>query len=335
MDNILGRKSCICDDAVLLENRPLLEKLLYNMMLVRKFEEKILDLLKAGLVYGTAHLGIGEEATSIGSTAALTDEDYMLATHRGHGQIIGKGCDPKLVMAEILAKKTGLCGGKGGSMHVADFDRHILGANGILGANAPLACGAALAAKKKGEKCVAVSFFGDGASNQGAVHEAMNMASAWGLPVIFCLINNQYAMSTPLHRAVGEIRLAKRAAGYGMKAFECDGNDVLQVYKTMCTAREYALKNQKPVLVVEQTYRTSGHSKSDKNLYRSEAEIAQWHAVNPVFRYSNFLCENGLFTLEEVDEIDRMTTANINECVEYAINAPEPEPEAALENVYA
>ena len=321
--------SCVCPDKKLLSNKAFLDKTLETLMVVRKFEEKVFELFGKGMVHGTTHLGIGEEATGVGSTFALKPQDYMLATHRGHGQAIGKGCDVNLMMAEILARAPGICRGRGGSMHIADFDK------GILGANAPLGCGAALTIQKKKLKdTVAVAFFGDGASNEGAIHESMNLAAAWQLPIIFCIINNTYGMSTPLEKVVHELDLTKRAIGYGMKSMECDGNDVLQVYDTMRKARAHVLKKG-PILVVEHTYRTSGHSKSDGNLYRSKDEIANWKSQNPVVRFSNFLLENGLSTSEKIAAADEKSTKIIDDAVAFALASPDPVIEDALGDVYA
>ena len=261
------------DSHILLQDKELCRSLMLRMMLVNKFEETALSLFSQGLVHGTMHPGIGEEATAVGTTAALNKEDYMLTTHRSHGQTIGKGVDINAMMAELLGRETGTNRGRGGSMHICDFDNGVLGANGILAANGPIACGAALTIKLKNiPDRVAVCFFGDGAANEGAMHEAMNLAAEWKLPVLFVLTNNTYGMSMPLEKAVNETDLTKRAIPYGMKSYECDGNDVLAVYQTVLDARAYALENG-PVLIVEHTYRTAGHSKSDRNLYRTEEEI--------------------------------------------------------------
>lgn len=333
IENLL-RESCICENKALLQDGALLSRLLENMMLIRKFEEAVLALFEQGLLHGTAHLGIGEEAAAAGTSIALRAEDYILVTHRGHGQIIGKGCDIGGMMAEILGKESGLCHGRGGSMHMIDFSKGVLFANGIVGANAPLACGAALTIKKQGLDAVSVVFFGDGASNQGAVHEAMNLAAVWNLPVIFCLINNGYAISTPIKDAVRETDLIKRAAGYGIPALECDGNDVLQVYEASQKARKLA-REQGPVLLLEHTYRTSGHSKGDANRYRSAEEIEEWRKCDPIMRFEQFLLENELFTQAAIDALDAKTTKAVLDATSYAQSLPEPEIGGVLENVYA
>jgi pyruvate dehydrogenase E1 component alpha subunit len=322
-------------DESLLDDRALLREMLEKMMVARKFEEKVFELYGKGLLHGTIHLGIGEEAAGVGTAMALDPGDYILLTHRGHDPAIGKGCCVNAMMAEILGKQSGTCRGRGGSMHIADFDKGILGANGIVGANAPIACGAAMTIKLKGIKDrVCAVFFGDGASNQGAVHESMNFAAIRDLPVLFCLVDNRYGVSTHISSAMRETDLTKRAIVYGMKSFECDGNDVLAVYEMTREAREYALR-EGPCLLVEHTYRTSGHSKSDKNLYRSREEILRWEAVNPVVRFSNFLLEQGLFTWEDIYDIDRSSADAIETAVRLAFAAPNPPMDGAADGVFA
>lgn len=323
-------------DKSLLENKEFLQELMVRMMTVNKFEEQAFWLFGQGLVHGTMHLSIGEEATGVGTTAALTKEDYMLATHRGHGQALGKGVDLNSMMAEILARATGTNHGKGGSMHICDFDNGILGANGIVGANGPIACGAALTIKmKKIPNRVCAAFFGDGASNEGAILESMNLAAAWDLPVMFILTNNTYGMSTPLDRVVKNTDLKQRAAAFGFKAYECDGNDVLAVYETVKEAREYVVAGNGPVLVVEHTYRTSGHSKSDGNLYRTKEEIKYWADRNPIIRFRQFLTEKGIFTDEEIDAMQASADKAIADAIEYAKAQPQPEVADLEADVYA
>lgn len=312
--------------------RALMEK----MMLVRHFEEKIQQLFAYGFIHGTTHLGIGEEATGVGTTAALKKDDYVLATHRGHGQALGKGLNVKSMMAEMLAKGEGVNRGKGGSMHIADIDNGILGANGIVGANAPIACGAALSIKmKKIEDRVVVAFMGDGAANEGAVHESMNLAAAWNLPVLFVLVNNQYGMSTPLSKVVKEKNLSLRAVAYGMKSYEVDGNDVLAVYDTVKKARDYVVKGNGPVLIIEHTYRTSGHSKSDGNLYRTKQEINEWKEKNPIKRFAEYLVSNEIFSQSEINNMEEKIIKEIEDAVEYAKSCSEPKFDGIEDAVYA
>ena len=323
-------------DKSIMENKELMRTLLVRMMEARKFEEKVIWLFAQGLIYGTMHPGIGEEATGVGSTVALEPQDKMFATHRGHGQTIGKGVDIREMMCEMLSRENGTNHGRGGSMHLADIDKGILGANGVLGASAPLACGAALAVKMDHEEdTIIVDFFGDGSSNQGAVHESMNLAATWNLPLMFVIINNTYGMSTPLNRVVNDMDLTKRAIPYGMKSFECDGNDVLMVYETIREARAYMVEHKEPVLVVEHTYRTSGHSKSDGNLYRTKDEINWWLEHNPTDRFKKVLLENGVFTQEEIDAMDKETTDIIEDAAEFAKNSPVPTVDHLFDNVWA
>lgn len=318
-----------------LADKDLCRRLMLQMLLVNRFEEAAFRLFGQGLIHGTMHLCIGEEATGVGTGAALEKEDYLLATHRGHGQTIGKGMDLNAMMAELLARATGTNHGKGGSMHICDFDQGILGANGIVGANAPIACGAALSIRMQGiPNRVVACFFGDGASNEGTLHESMNLAAVWKLPVLFVLTNNTYGLSTPLHKVVADTDLAKRAIPFGIKTFECDGNDVLEVYATVSEARKYALEHG-PVLIVEHTYRTSGHSKSDKNRYRSQEEIRYWEARNPILRFRRQLLEAGTFTAEALDALESEAEAIICETVEYAQAQPQPELSQLETHVYA
>jgi len=325
-----------CTNEKILGDKELLTTLMERMMLSRKFEEKIIWLFAQGLVHGTMHPGVGEEGADVAACLALKRDDYMLATHRGHAQAIGKGCDINAMMAEILARETGLNHGRGGSMHIADPDIGVLGANGIVAGNASLVVGAGLTIKKKHiPDRVALAFMGDGASNEGVVHESMNMASVWGLPIIFCLVNNTYGMSTHISRVTKDTDLVKRAIPYAMKSFEADGNDALAAYETCCEAREYAVSHSEPVLVVLHTYRTSGHSKSDGNLYRTKEEIEMWKQRNPVERLKNVFLNKKLFTQEEIDAMDARTTKIIEDATEYAKASPQPDVAHVLDNVFS
>jgi len=320
-----------------LKDKDFLAKVMKYLMLVRKFEEKVFDLFGAGKVHGTTHLGIGEEGTAVGTVFALEPQDYALVSHRGHGQVLAKGSDPRDMMAEILAREPGVNRGRGGSMHLSDIRYNTLGMDGVLGASCPIACGIALSFKMRGEedRVVAV-FFGDGSMNQGAVHEAFNLAATWRLPVLFVCTNNTYGMSTPLSKVVNDMDLTKRGYPYGIKTYEVDGNDVLATYKVVNEAREYIVKECRPAFVLEHTYRTSGHSKSDGNKYRTREEIAEWKAKNPVVRFTAVLLENG-FTQAEVDAIDAETTRIIEDATAYAESCPNPvaTPEDLEKEVYA
>ena len=307
-----------------------------NMNMGRKFEEHVQWLFSKGLVHGTTHLGIGEEATAAGTIAALKPQDYVFGTHRGHSQAIAKGINVKYMMAEILGRQTGVCKGKGGSMHIADPDIHYFGADGILGASAVMCNGTALAIKKRNEKDrISLVFFGDGTSNEGATWEAMNLAAVWQLPTLFVCVNNTYGMSTPISQVMHDTDISKRAYPFGIPARSINGNDVLEVYRTIKEAREYVAAGNGPMLVVENTYRISGHSKSDGNLYRTKEEIESWKLRCPIKSFSKYILDHGIATEEELDKIADVADAEINAAEEYAKSSPEPKLEDLLSDVYA
>lgn len=314
------------------------EELMLRMMTVRSFEEEIMRLYKEGAVHGTLHLCIGEEAADVGSTAVLKDEDYVFTTHRGHGACIGKGADIRAMMAEILGRSSGTNHGRGGSMHICDLKHGIIGSNGIVGADAPLACGAALTIKLKNiADRVSVCFTGDGAANSGAVLESMNLAGIWKLPVIFVLLENHYAVSTSVERASADTDFSKRAEPFGLGCFETDGNDILSVIDTMDRARRFVVENRKPCLVIEHTYRIAGHSKSDHNKYRSEQEIAYWAERSPIIRFKNRLISEGICVAEEIAALEQRAHEAVAEAVRYALAEPTADENAAelMSAVYA
>ena len=312
------------DNLGVLTDKPLMAKIMENLMLVRKFEERVLDLFNQGKLHGTTHLGVGEEATGVGTCFALKPQDCVLSSHRGHGQTLAKGADINSMMAEILGKEAGTNRGRGGSLHIASPENNAFGVGGIIGASCPIACGMALSFKMRGETDrVAVVFFGDGATSEGAVHEAFNLAAVWKLPVLFVCTNNGYGMSTPLRKVANDLDLTKRAIPFGIRSFEVDGNDVLAVLSTVSIARDYVVSRQRPAFIVEHTYRTSGHSKSDKNRYRTTEEIEEWLKKNPVSRFANVMLTNG-FSRDEIAEIDRNTTKQIENAVAFAESCPDP-----------
>ena len=319
-----------------LPDKELMLKMYRNMNLGRRFEEHVQWLFSKGLVHGTTHLGIGEEATAAGSIAALKPRDYVFGTHRGHSQAIAKGIEVRLMMAEILARETGVCKGKGGSMHIADPDIFYFGADGILGASAVMCNGTALAIKKRGEKDrISTVFFGDGTSNEGATWEAMNLAAVWNLPTLFICVNNTYGMSTPIADVMKDTDISKRAYPFAMPSVTVDGNKVLEVYQAVKKAREYVAAGNGPMLVVEKTYRISGHSKSDGNLYRTKEEIESWKKKDPIIAFRKLMLENGIASAEELDEIEQYAIRAIDEAEEFAKNSPEPKVEDLLNDVYA
>ena len=309
-------------------------ELYLKMMQTRKFEETAARLFVEGKVHGTAHFCIGEEATGVGVCSALENEDYILQTHRGHNQGIGKNMDIKRMMAEFLGKETGYCKGKGGCMHIADFSVGSLGANGIVGGGIPLATGAALKQQYNNEKNITVCFFGDGATNEGSFHESLNLAAVWKLPVLFVCTNNLYGMSTHINRSMAIEDISIRAEGYGMKGIALDGNDILTIYEETQKAKEYVLENG-PMLMVLNTYRWMGHSKSDAQLYRTKEEVAGWKEKCPIRRYRDFLVSEKILSDKDLDKLDQQAVQDIKDAVEYAENSPEPKIENIFDDVYA
>jgi TPP-dependent pyruvate/acetoin dehydrogenase alpha subunit len=305
-----------------------------KMVQTRKFEEKAARLFVEGKVHGTAHFCIGEEATGIGVCSALENDDYILQTHRGHNQGIGKNMDINRMMAEFLGKETGYCKGKGGCMHIADFSKGSLGANGIVGGGIPLAVGAGLSQKYLKKDNITVGFFGDGASNQGAFHEALNLASVWKLPVLFVCTNNYYAMSTHVSKSMNIDDISIRAKSYGIKGLALDGNDVVKIYEETVKAKKHVKENG-PMLMVLNTYRWMGHSKSDAQAYRTKDEVKEWKEKCPIKRYHEYLTKEGIATAEELDELDARAAKDIDAAVEFAENSPEPVIENIFDDVYA
>jgi pyruvate dehydrogenase E1 component alpha subunit len=287
-----------------------------------------------GLIHGTMHLSIGQEASAVGSTMALRKTDYITSTHRGHGHCIGKGADPKLMFAEFFGKEEGYCRGRGGSMHIADVESGNLGANGIVAGGIPIAVGAALAIKKQKRDDVALCFFGDGATNEGAFHEALNMASIWKLPVIFVCENNKYGMSVSTERSMAVANVADRASAYNMPGVIADGNRIEDVAEAVLTAIARAREGQGPTLVECKTYRTRGHSRSDRNRYRTKEEIEEWKLRDPIGHFETELVANGIATADEVAAIFAAADAEIAAGIEFARNGTDPSPGEVTRDVY-
>jgi TPP-dependent pyruvate/acetoin dehydrogenase alpha subunit len=312
---------------------PLLD--MYRTMLtIRRFEERCNYLFMQGRIPSTLHLYIGQEAVATGVCAHLRPDDYLLSTHRPHGHAIAKGVAPRAIMAELFAKSTGCCQAKGGSMHVGDIQVGMFPAIAIVGANIPIAAGVGLAAKRLGTDRVAVSFFGDGAANEGAFHEGMNMAVIWELPVVYVCENNLYAASTPVSVAFKIEDIADRAAAYGMPGVVVDGNDVEAVYQVAGEAIARARRGEGPTLIECKTYRLCGHSRSDPRTYRSKEEEAMWEAKDPITRLGGRLKGMGLATDETLAAIEQEVTALIDEAVAFAEESPQPEPTDALKHVF-
>ena len=310
---------------------------MYELMLdIRDFDLKVNQLVKRGMVPGMTHLSVGEEAANIGALSALNPDDLITSNHRGHGQVIGKGIDLNAMMAEIMGKATGTCKGKGGSMHIADLENGNLGANGIVGGGHGIAVGAAYTQKVKNTGKIVVCFFGDGATNEGSFHEALNLASVWKVPVIFYSINNGYGISTSIKKVTNIEHIYERAVAYGIPGYFIeDGNDVLAVYETFKKAVDYVRKGNGPVLIESITYRWFGHSSSDPGKYRTKEEVDEWKKKDPILKFRKYLVENKFATDEELDKLEEVSKQKIEASVEFAKNSPEPTIESAFEDIYA
>jgi TPP-dependent pyruvate/acetoin dehydrogenase alpha subunit len=312
---------------------------LYERMLtIRRFEEQAIALFERGHIRGNVHPCIGQEAVSVGVCANLRRDDYMTSTHRGHGNCLAKGADPRLMMAELLGRKTGYCKGKGGSMHIADFDGGNLGANGIVGGGFPIATGAGIGIQNRGTDQVAVCFFGDGAANQGTFHESLNLAALWKLPVLYVCENNQYALSTPLRESAGLPELSERARGYGIPGIRVDGNDVLAVYAAAGEAVRRARAGEGPTLLDCLTYRFFGHFTGDPGkgiTYRSKAEMDEWLARCPIARLRRQLLAEGTLTEEAAQAVEARVETTIAAAAQFGLDSPWPSPEEAIEDVFA
>jgi pyruvate dehydrogenase E1 component alpha subunit len=309
--------------------------MLQRMCEIRYFEEKAEDLYIRRLVHGTMHLSIGQEAGSVGSIATLRHEDLIIHHHRGHGHTIAKGADLTIMMAEFLGRETGYCRGRGGSMHIADIAGGNLGATGVVGGGLPTAVGIALALQMRRSDKILLSYFGDGASNEGEFHESLNMASTWKLPVVFICDNNQYGMSMHMSKVMNVAKISERAASYGIPGKTVDGNDVLAVYEAVLEADERARAGEGPSLVDLLSYRWRGHSKSDRNLYRTAQEIDDWKHKCPIKRFKKVLVDAAVMTSEEVEALDQAARTAIDRAAEEALTFPEPSPENMEDEVYA
>lgn len=304
-----------------------LREVLRKMYLIRRFEEGAEDSYMRGLVHGTMHLSIGQEASAVGICMPLTDADQITSTHRGHGHCIAKGADVKRMFAEFFGKTTGYCKGRGGSMHIADVTKGNLGANGIVAGGIPIAVGAALSAKKMKTGKVVVSFFGDGANNEGAFHESLNMASIWKLPVVFVCENNGYGMSTSTARSTAVRDIADRAAAYAMPGVIVDGNNFSQVAEASHIAVERARRGEGPTLIESKTYRYRGHSKSDRNRYRTREEIEDWMTNrDPISLFEKELLEFGVIDQAGIEAVRATVEKEIADALEFARQSPMPDP---------
>jgi pyruvate dehydrogenase E1 component alpha subunit len=306
------------------------------MQTIRRFEERASDDFQAGRIYGVVHCYIGQEAVATGICANLNRADQIISTHRGHGHCIAKGADLKRMMAELYGKRTGYCKGKGGSMHIADFSIGMLGANGIVAGGIPIITGAGLAAQLEGQGRVAVSFFGDGASNAGPFHESINIAALWKLPMLYVCENNLYGVNTPVADSVSVKDVTERAAAYGIPGVVVDGNDVLAVYEVAEAAVQRARAGQGPTLIECKTYRWRNHTEiqgiPDP---RSAQELDEWKDKDPIARLVTSLKEQSLLTEEAWQNLDAEILRAIEDAVAFAQDSPFPGLETAVEDVFA
>ena len=320
--------------------------LLRQMWEIRMFEERVYDLLGRNIIKGASHLYAGEEAIAVGAISVLRDDDLITSTHRGHGHCHARGASLATteearqehygkMMAELCGRETGYCLGRGGSMHIADVEKGNLGATGIVGGNLPVATGAALAQQMLGSDRVVLCFFGDGASQTGNFHEALNMAGLWKLPVVFIVENNLYGMSVPLAKAAAKVDLADRAYAYDMPGVVVDGMDVVAVREAVGHAVERARQGRGPSLVQCQAYRWYGHSRSDPRVYRTKEEEAAWKARDPIPNFAKRLVERGTCTQAEIDALQEQVEKAIDQATQFALDSAMPPAEELEKFVYA
>ena len=305
-----------------------------KMLLIRKFEEKVGDLFAAGKIPGFVHLYIGEEAVAVGVISALRKDDYLTSTHRGHGHCIARGADVRRMMAELFGKRDGYCKGKGGSMHMFDISLGILGANGIVAAGCPLAVGAGLTAKLRKTDQVVIGFFGDGATNHGTLHEALNLSAVWKLPIIWVCENNLYAEATPISATVNISDIAQMAGSYNIPSEIVDGNDILVVYDAAKTAVERARLGDGPTFIECKTYRHRGHYEGDPVIYRTKEQDQEWLKKDPIPRFESQLISDRKVTEERVGRIQVDVKNLIDGAIQFAENSPPSPTEEALRDVF-
>jgi TPP-dependent pyruvate/acetoin dehydrogenase alpha subunit len=306
-----------------------------RMVRIREFELASIDLFKRGQVKGAVHPYIGQEASGVGVCMALRKDDLIAGTHRSHGHNIAKGAESKKMMAEILGKETGYCKGRGGSMHIAAFETGSLGALAVVGSGIPIAVGAALGFKMKGEDRVAVPFTGDAGSNTGNWHEGLNMAAIWDLPVVFALENNHYGVSTNIKETARVEDLSVRAQAYGIPGVRVDGFDVMAVYEAAVEAVQRARRGEGPTLLVTESYRIEGHYAGEPEVYRDRAEVQEYRKKDPIPRFHKYLIEEEKASQDELDAIDAEIKTEMAEAVKFAQESPQPDPATAMDYIYA
>jgi len=320
-------------DALL--DKDLLARMYFQMVEIRYLEEQVQYLFLTEDMPGTMHSSMGQEAIAVGVVGCLRREDYLCGSHRGHGQYIVKGGDPRQVMAELFAKQTGCSKGMGGSVHLSSAELRFLPGVGILGAQIPISAGVALSAKMRGANEVAVAIFGDGASNTGYFHEGLNLAAIWDLPVVFVCENNFYAVSVPIKKAMKAKTIASRASAYGIEGLVIDGNDVLAVYQATQEAVNKARQGGGPTLLEMQTYRHKGHSRFDPATYRPKGELEAWLAKDPIPRLRSKLLELKILSSGEIEELEKQAKIAVDEAIRFARESPPPEADAARHYIFA
>jgi pyruvate dehydrogenase E1 component alpha subunit len=318
-----------------LTDRDSLLKLYREMLLIRRFEEKTAEMYQAARIGGFCHLNIGEEATIVGTISALRNEDYVYSNYREHGHAIAKGVEPKAIMAELFGKETGTSKGRGGSMHLFDHGRRFFGGYAIVGEALPLACGTAYAIRYQEKDEVVMSIFGDGATNIGAFHESLNVAKLWQLPVVFVCINNQYGMGTAVSRASAVTEIWKKALAYDMTGERVDGMDVLAVREVTERLVQQARSRHQPSLLECVTYRYKGHSMSDPDTYRGKDEIKEWQQRDAILLLGEHLKKQKILSERDIERIDREVTGQVEDCVRFAEESPEPDIKELFRDVYA
>jgi pyruvate dehydrogenase E1 component alpha subunit len=321
------------------EQHPLPDKdtcvaILERMLLIRRFEERAGEMYAKAKIGGFLHLAIGEEATIVGSINALRDEDYVMSTYREHGQALARGTPPGVVMAELFGRVDGCSRGRGGSMHLFDYERRFLGGYGIVGGNLPLAVGVGLACDYKGTEDGCLCMFGDGASNQGTFGESMNLAALWSLPVVFMVINNQFGMGTALERHSAVTDLSRKAEGFGVPGTSCDGMDVLDVHETVAEAMRKAREDRRPQLVEAVTYRFRGHSMADPEEYRSKDEVEEWRKRDPINVFRDRALEEKVISEADFEKLDEQAQQQVDEATEFADNSPFPDLDSLYDEIY-
>ncbi len=310
-------------------------KMLKKMYEIRHFENEVEQFIIRAMIHGTCHLYTGEEATAVGAIYSINSDDYITSTHRGHGHCISKGADLNIMMAELLGKKTGYSKGKGGSMHIADVNSGNLGANGVVGGSIGIATGAALTCKMKKNGRIVLCFFGDGAANQGIFHSSLNIASIWELPVIYICENNVYGMSTSVKEAFNIGKISDRKFAYGIDGLTIDGNDLIEVFNVVSHFADRCRAESAPVLIESLTYRWTGHSKSDAQVYRTKEEVKKWKEKDPIKRYKKILIDSKVLTENDDKELEKEAIDEIKKAAKFANASPFPDPSEVEDDVYA